>query len=233
MATYKQIPVFDKETFNRFWSKVAFTANPNKCWNWISTIRDKKKPYGKFEIKGQTFSAHRLAYFSHNKIDPKELHALHTCDNPKCCNPAHIFLGTNADNVADKVSKGRQARITGKRGANPKTKFWGNHKCKATKEDFESMKEIYIKGGITARQLGIDFDVSKRVVADWLRSNGIFIPSTYSVLTKEQILEIRNTFVKRDDANRIMGNATILCEKYGVGNKTLHDIINRVTWKHI
>ncbi len=233
MQGYKPIPEFTQEAYNSFWSKVAFTAQPNLCWNWTSTIRDTKRPYGRFELKGETFSAHRVAYFLHNKVDPKELHALHKCDNPRCCNPAHIFLGTNADNVADKVSKGRQARVTGKRGPNPKTKFWGNHGCKATKEDFESMNELYLKGGVTVNDLVKKFGVCKKVISTWLRSNGIFVPSVYTTLTKEQVLEIRKDFIRRDDAKRIMGNSAFLCEKYGVGNKTLHDIINRVTWKQI
>lgn len=54
--------------------------------------------------------AHRQTWvFTHGQI-PHGLHVLHRCDNPPCCNPAHLFLGTNLDNIADRVRKGRSRR---------------------------------------------------------------------------------------------------------------------------
>jgi HNH endonuclease len=70
------------------------------CHNWTGTVG--RAGYGRVQV-----SAHRLAYeLAHGPI-PDGLLVLHKCDNPVCCNPDHLFLGTSADNMADKVRKGR------------------------------------------------------------------------------------------------------------------------------
>lgn len=98
-----------QKILNRFWGKVAFTANPNCCWEWQGCKNS--KGYGYTWIgsakEGSKFKAHRLAYYLHNKIDPKQLIVQHKCDNPKCCNPNHLELGTDKTNSDDKYNKGR------------------------------------------------------------------------------------------------------------------------------
>lgn len=80
----------------------------NKCWEWTGNLT--AKGYGAVRIKGVTFSAHRLSWLLFNGGGLTKLQVLHKCDNPKCINPDHLFLGTNADNLADRQKKGRQAR---------------------------------------------------------------------------------------------------------------------------
>jgi hypothetical protein len=74
------------------------------CHEWI---RGKDKSgYGMFYANGKTYKAHRVAYFM-NKGDPSELCVCHSCDNPSCVNPSHLFLGTVQDNNQDRHNKGR------------------------------------------------------------------------------------------------------------------------------
>ena len=73
-----------------------------ECWEWRG-LRD-KHGYGR---KGPYKTTHRLAWEWANGPVPAGMCVLHRCDNPPCCNPDHLFLGTQADNLADMVAKGR------------------------------------------------------------------------------------------------------------------------------
>lgn len=88
-----------------FWQKV--TRPENECWPWAGATHN--KGYGNIGIDGRTTTTHRLAYSLAIGPIPDGMHVLHRCDNPPCCNPEHLFLGTNRDNHADKIAKGRQA----------------------------------------------------------------------------------------------------------------------------
>jgi hypothetical protein len=95
----------------RFWSKVKI-GGPDECWEWqASTINT---GYGQFRISvGIMESSHQFAYqLAYGKI-PDGLFTCHHCDNPPCCNPSHLFLGTCQDNKDDSVRKGRQLRGEG------------------------------------------------------------------------------------------------------------------------
>lgn len=81
----------------------------NGCWLWTGCVsRDR---YGIFNKGGRTaVLAHRVSYELHCAPIPKGMFVCHRCDNPPCANPMHLFLGTNADNMADMIAKGRQTR---------------------------------------------------------------------------------------------------------------------------
>lgn len=110
------------ERIAQFWSHVEKTGG---CWLWRGTKRnpEPRRAYGVFRKDGQRVSAHRLAWeLQYGPIPAgRGYHGtcvLHSCDNPSCVRPQHLFLGTNGDNVADSVRKGRRAR--GERSATAK-----------------------------------------------------------------------------------------------------------------
>lgn len=91
----------------RFDARVDRSGGPTACWPWMG--RRDADGYGRIDdpILGQPVMAHRVAYANENGPIPAGLWILHRCDNPPCCNPAHHFPGTVADNNADMKAKGR------------------------------------------------------------------------------------------------------------------------------
>lgn len=87
-----------------------FIKTSDSCWEWQGG-KDTKS-YGVFTIKKKQYKAHRVMYSLSNNIPLRELRHLcvcHTCDNPSCVNPDHLWLGTQQDNMDDMVKKGRAA----------------------------------------------------------------------------------------------------------------------------
>lgn len=90
----------------RFWSHVDIRG-PDECWPWHPMPYEAS--YGCLYLDdGTTEGAHRFAWYLANGPIPDGLWVLHHCDFKPCCNERHLFLGTNLDNIADKVTKGRQ-----------------------------------------------------------------------------------------------------------------------------
>lgn len=86
---------------------------PGECWEW--THLRNPDGYGLISMGKQRFLAHRLALDLDGR-PPGDLYALHRCDNPPCCNPAHLYVGTLAENNADAKARGRMLKDTCRRG---------------------------------------------------------------------------------------------------------------------
>lgn len=96
-----------QKSIDRFWSRVDKTSHEGGCWLFMGA-RD-KLGYGDVGFKGRHLQAHRLAWIITNG-EPGELDVLHKCNNPPCCNPSHLYLGTDADNARDRCTTGNQPR---------------------------------------------------------------------------------------------------------------------------
>ncbi len=89
----------------RFWKKIRKPDFANGCWEWLGYLDP--KGYGTFGVNNKVFKAHRYSYLIHFGPIPEKLCVCHHCDNPQCCNPDHLFLGTHNDNMQDMIKKGR------------------------------------------------------------------------------------------------------------------------------
>lgn len=88
----------------RFWNHVD-KKGENECWPWLGSTAS---GYGQFNLGSNIFDrGHRLAWKYTNGEIPDGLYVLHKCDNRRCCNPNHLFLGTQKDNIQDAIRKGR------------------------------------------------------------------------------------------------------------------------------
>lgn len=133
----------------RFWSRVD-KRSPEECWLWKG--RRHANGYGSFDLGGRPHQASRMA-FTLTKGDPGDLHVCHSCDNPPCCNPSHLWLGTPKDNHADMIAKGRQ-RYNAARGEKCS-------KSKLTRNDV-----LYIRASTAPHKaLGRQFGVSGTAIA--------------------------------------------------------------------
>jgi hypothetical protein len=124
------------------------------CWNWTES-RD-KKGYGRLTQTGGEVLAHRVSWVHFNKSPvPKGLHVMHKCDNPRCINPDHLMIGTNADNQADKINKGRH------RGPKGET----NCKAKLTETDVLAILQDNRSHAAVGRTYGVSYSTVSEIRA--------------------------------------------------------------------
>ena len=141
---------------DRFWDKVD-VRGPDECWEWTASTSGGDYCYGQLRVNGRLPKAHRLAWEIEYGPIPDGLYVLHKCDNPPCCNPAHLFLGTHADNMRDRNEKGRTARGI----QNPTGKL--------TRDSVRQVRTLYATGKFSQMQLGKRFGVSFQTIGSIVR----------------------------------------------------------------
>lgn len=134
----------------RFWEKVKI-ASYDDCWEWTAA----KSPdgYGCFRVNGVLRHSTHVAYELAWGIPfPKSMHACHACDNPSCVNPLHIWIGTNDDNIRDKIAKNRQPRLKGET----------NGQSKLTEGQVQQILDRYEREKITQLALAQEYGISRQ-----------------------------------------------------------------------
>lgn len=136
-----------------FWEKVK-KGSENECWLWTGVIT--KDGYGKVKILGKDWPAHRVSWILHNGGIPDGLWVLHRCDIPGCVNPAHLFLGTNSDNINDAIKKGRYFPAYGSAHTN----------AKLTEAKVRQARMLYRTGNFSHNDLAEKYGVTRRVIGN-------------------------------------------------------------------
>lgn len=143
-----------------FWEYV--TKQDDGCWTWQRNAI--VGGYGRLRWKGKHVLAHRFAAYLSGMLDTPSSNGilvLHKCDTRLCCNPAHLFLGTHADNTRDAMNKGRQV-LPDNRGVN------SGH-SKLSKGDVSDIREAYAAGGKTQQQLASTYGVHQMTISKLIR----------------------------------------------------------------
>lgn len=169
---------------DRIWTRIA-KAGPDDCWEWQG--KRTKEGYGQVKVKicerqYELFIVHRLVYVLTYGELPVDQMACHSCDNPPCCNPAHLFSGTGQDNQQDVLTKGRKVvviaaperRATGLRNgkhtkpeATPRGEQSGNAKLTD-----DAVRAILLDTTSTNRELAERFGVTRTRIAQIRRGVG-------------------------------------------------------------
>lgn len=161
----------------RLWSRVT---RQDGCWEWQG--HRQRSGYGGLTVGNKHRLAHRVAWEVTYGPIPDGLCVLHRCDNPPCCNPAHLWLGTKAQNNADRAVKGRSAigdrsgarlhpetRARGDRHPARYTPGWGqgerNGRARLTQADADAIRRAYVPGVVRQLDLAHQYGVSLGAVA--------------------------------------------------------------------
>ena len=155
----KRLPLYD-----RFWNKVD-KRGPDECWEWTA-CKLLGNLYGQIQDTtgdggNVTRYAHRISWIIHNGDIPEGMCVCHHCDNPGCVNPAHLFLGTKADNNADMLSKGRCYT-----GPPESHRGEANGCARLTEEKVREIRQLLKIGGRTQQSIGDDYGVHYSTICD-------------------------------------------------------------------
>jgi hypothetical protein len=164
---------FTEEQTTNFWAKVEKLGTEAGCWIWTGSTNPDR--YGCFGVNGRTVGTHRISWFLHHGPIPTmggttSLKVLHHCDTPECVNPAHLWLGTQLENIADCLKKGRHNHAFGGRVWTrecPEIVARGerSHKAKLTSDKVAEIRALYKTGAITQVELSSRFGINQSSIS--------------------------------------------------------------------
>lgn len=134
----------DEATIRRYW-KMVVVRGADDCWEWVGA---KSVGYGRFKVEGRLVQATHVALNLDGRPIESGLFACHHCDNPKCVNPKHLFIGTRSDNMMDCSRKGRLASprldsiVSGEKVGTSKLSNAEAQEMKARRANGTSTKEL-------------------------------------------------------------------------------------------
>ena len=209
----------------RLWSKINILSD-DKCWEWQGAKTT--AGYGVIRINYELNYAHRLAWMLKNKAEiPKKGVICHRCDNPSCCNPNHLFLGTQADNIRDAAKKDRM----------PKGEV--HHMSSISKDDVRHIRYLGYTN-MSKKKIGEKFGISRQAVTDILckRTWGHIDPEWEPPAKKSKGAAHPNAKLTEEDIRsirRLTKSMSIraIARKFNVSRGTITPIIKGETWKHV
>lgn len=228
-----------KSTVERFFEKVnkqgpipKHKPELGRCWLYTGCIDN--GGYGRATIADEGWVSHRIAWVLEFGDVPKGLYILHKCDNRKCVNPFHLFLGTYRDNILDAMEKGRWVSVNGEDVGT----------SKLTAKQVKQIRLLYRDTEVTQKELGIRFNVTEENIKHivdgraWKLVGGPVgtKKDTYrnirgslhrdAKLTEQQVIEILNL-----KNSGIFGKD--LAKRYGVHKSSIYGIWSGKYWKHV
>lgn len=210
----------------RMWSKIDKRTD-SECWEWVGSRAT--TGYGILRVNYKPYLAHRLMWQFYNETAiPEKGVICHRCDNPPCCNPAHLFLGTQADNIKDAAKKGRMPK--GERHFN----------AAITEDDVRQIR-YFGYTNMTKRAIGKKFGISRQATTDILLKHtwGHVDPEWQPPASKKKGQEHPFAKLTEDDVREIRKlsenglSQRKIAAQFDVSRGTIEPILRGETWKHV